>query len=170
MQSRINPMRILSVCCAALLLSACGNQATPVANQSNANPPAANANAQNAPTAQPSSTVPAGKMPAGVSMAVPIDTSQETAEIERLQKRAGKGEPDAATKAALAKAYLARGNLLTKAKQYRAALGDYRRTLKYEPGNAEAQQMANLITDILKQMGRDIPPEGQEPTPLPVKQ
>ncbi|MGB9177878.1 MAG: tetratricopeptide repeat protein [Pyrinomonadaceae bacterium] len=161
-------MRLLfTICCALALLSACGNQATPVANQSNANPPAANTNAQ---TAQPSSTAPAGKMPAGVSMAVPVDTSHETAEIARLQKQAGKGEPDAATKLALAKAYLARGNALTKAKQYRAALGDYRRTLKYDPDNAEAQQMSNLITDILKQMGRDIPPEGQEPTPLPLKQ
>ena len=109
-------------------------------------------------------------MPAGVSMAVPIDVSKETAEIVRLEKQAGKGEPDAATKAALARAYLARASALTKAKQYRAALGDYRRTLKYDPTNAEAQKMADIIIDILKQMGRDVPPEGQEPTPLPVKQ
>jgi len=99
-----------------------------------------------------------------------IDTSKYDAEIERLKKPAekkGAGDDD---RIALSHAYFDRATALTKARQYRAALGDYRRTLKYDPQNDEALQMAGTIISILRQMGRDIPPEGAEPSPLPYKQ
>lgn len=98
-----------------------------------------------------------------------IDTSKYDAEVERLRKQAG-GKGSEADRAALAHAYLERANALTKARQYRAALGDYRRTLKYDPANDEAKQMSGMIVSILQQMGRDVPPEGAEPSPLPYRQ
>jgi tetratricopeptide (TPR) repeat protein len=99
-----------------------------------------------------------------------IDTSKYDAEIERLQKQLEKKSGGDADRAALAHAYLDRANALTKAKQYRAALGDYRRTLKYDPSNEEAKNMGGTIVSILQQMGRDVPQEGAEPSPLPFKQ
>jgi tetratricopeptide (TPR) repeat protein len=99
-----------------------------------------------------------------------IDTSKYDAEIARLQKQVEKKGAGGEDRLALSHAYLDRANALTKAKQYRAALGDYRRTLKYDPQNDEALQMAGTIISILRQMGRDIPQEGAEPSPLPYKQ
>jgi tetratricopeptide (TPR) repeat protein len=99
-----------------------------------------------------------------------IDTSKYDAEVERLNKQAEKKGGSDADRAALAHAYLDRANALTKARQYRAALGDYRRTLKYDPSNDEAKEMAGTIVSILQQMGRDVPAEGAEPSPLPYKQ
>jgi tetratricopeptide (TPR) repeat protein len=99
-----------------------------------------------------------------------IDTSKYDAEVERLKKPAEKKGASEDDRIALSHAYFDRANALTKAKQYRAALGDYRRTLKYDPQNDEALQMAGTIISILRQMGRDIPQEGAEPTPLPFKQ
>jgi cytochrome c-type biogenesis protein CcmH/NrfG len=97
-----------------------------------------------------------------------IDTSKYDAEIKRLEKQAGMRPGDDASRLALAKAYLARGNALTQAKQYRAALGDYRRALRYDPDNEEARQWAAMITGIIQQMGREVPTEGNEPPPLPM--
>jgi tetratricopeptide (TPR) repeat protein len=99
-----------------------------------------------------------------------IDTSKYDAEIARLQKQVEKKGAGGEDRLSLSHAYLDRANALTKAKQYRAALGDYRRTLKYDPQNDEALQMAGTIISILRQMGRDIPQEGAEPSPLPYKQ
>jgi tetratricopeptide (TPR) repeat protein len=99
-----------------------------------------------------------------------IDTSKYDAEIKRLQKqgeRKGASEDD---RVALSHAYQDRADALTKARQYRAALGDYRRSLKYDPNNDAALQMAGTIISILQQMGREIPQEGAEPSPLPYKQ
>jgi tetratricopeptide (TPR) repeat protein len=98
----------------------------------------------------------------------PIDTGKYDAEIRRLEKQAGMRPGDDASRLALARAYLARGNALTQAKQYRAALGDYRRALRYDPDNEEARQWAAMITGIIQQMGREVPTEGNEPPPLPM--
>jgi len=48
-------------------------------------------------------------------------------------------------------------------------LGDYRRTLKYDPDNAQAKTWVEQIVSIYDSMGRESPPEGQEPPPLPYK-
>jgi cytochrome c-type biogenesis protein CcmH/NrfG len=96
----------------------------------------------------------------------PVDTSKYDAEIKRLEEKAKKNPADQGTRLALAKAYTDRGDALTGVRQYRAALGDYRRALRNDPNNEQAQQMAGTIISILKSMGRDVPPEGQEPPPL----
>ena len=83
-------------------------------------------------------------------------------------RKAGSDEAGRAGATRAAKAYLARGNALTQARQYRAALGDYRRALRYDPDNDEARQWAATITGILQQMGREVPTEGNEPAPLPL--
>ena len=149
-------------CVAALIFGACGGRPQPVVNQA-----PANANGQSIATSSPIANPPgANANTAAVSMGEPIDTSRYDAEIERLNKQA-KRKDGSAVRAALSKAYLDRANALTKARQYRAALGDYRRALRHDPGNEEAEQGAAMIITIMRQMGREVPPEGQEPAPLP---
>jgi tetratricopeptide (TPR) repeat protein len=164
-------------CLAATIFSACGGQPQPASNSSQA----ANANPQSAPPANLSSShspsdsaakppsYPNDKQATATSGGEAIDTSQFDAEIERAQKQAGKKGSGESDRQSLAHAYLARANALTKARQYRAALGDYRRTLKYDPDNQEARQMSGTIISILQSMKREVPAEGAEPTPLPYK-
>lgn len=97
----------------------------------------------------------------------PIDTSAFDAEIARLETKVKKG--DRASEKDLANSYLQRAKALTEAQQYRSALGDYRRTLKYEPANKDAKAMENQIIAIFQQLGRDAPARGSEPPPLPFR-
>ncbi len=97
-----------------------------------------------------------------------VDTSKFDAEISRLEKVAEKNPGDELGRQALANAYLMRANALTGARQYRAALGDYRHVLRYDPDNEEAQAMAATIINIMKTMGREVPAEGEEPAPQQV--
>jgi tetratricopeptide (TPR) repeat protein len=96
----------------------------------------------------------------------PVDTSKYDAEIKRLEQQSKKNPADQTTQLALAKAYTDRGDALTGVRQYRSALGDYRRALRLNPNDEQARQMSGTIISILKSMGRDVPPEGQEPPPL----
>jgi tetratricopeptide (TPR) repeat protein len=156
----------------ALVVAACGltvlvfgacSGTTPVANQeATTNAGAQTAAASPVPNA---STAPPARASSAPGTGEAIDTSKYDAEIKRLEKQA-ELRPGDETRLALAKAYLARGNALTQAKQYRAALGDYRRALRYDPDNEEARQWAATITGILQQMGREVPTEGNEPPPL----
>jgi tetratricopeptide (TPR) repeat protein len=161
-------MRILlcgAACCfAALALASCGGAPT-AANQNAAStnqPTASNTQSTHSPvvSASPKTTTTAA------SGGEFVDTSKYDAEIKRLEEKAKKSPADQATRTALAKAYTDRGDALTGVRQYRAALGDYRRALRFDPNNGQAQQMAGTIIGILKSMGRDVPPEGQEPQPL----
>ncbi|HEX8137822.1 MAG TPA: tetratricopeptide repeat protein [Pyrinomonadaceae bacterium] len=157
-------------CLLPLALGACGGTTSaPVAtNQqgaATANRAATSANTQSAP--------PAAASPRAATTASggePVDTSKYDAEIKRLEEKARKSSADQATRLALAKAYTDRGDALTGVRQYRAALGDYRRALRNDPNNEQAKQMSGTIVSILQSMGRDVPPEGQEPAPLPLKQ
>lgn len=176
-------MRIaLCVTCllVALVCLACGG-----ADNRTSNTPAANSNASNPQSASSETGAPLAR-PAHERAAPPssssssssstgaggeaIDTSTYDAEVARLQKRGAAKGASEADRTALAHAYLERAKALTKARQYRAALGDYRRTLKYDPANEEAEQMSGMIISILQKMGREVPAEGAEPTPLPYKQ
>ncbi len=172
-------MRILlssAACClAALALGACGG--------SNSSPTAANQNAASTNQTTVTNTQSSGARspsvaasPGAATSQTPpsgggefVDTSTYDAEIKRLEEKAKKNPADQATRLALAKAYTDRGDALTGVRQYRAALGDYRRALRFDPNNGQAQQMSGTIIGILKSMGRDIPTEGQEPPPLPLK-
>lgn len=95
-----------------------------------------------------------------------IDTSQYDAKIKRVEEQSKKKPNDEALRKQLAQSYLERGNALTGARQYQAALGDYRRTLRYDPANEEARYWSDTIIGILKQMKRPVPEEGSEPAPL----
>ena len=153
-----------AVCCGALFfLSGCGNEPLLVANQAGA----ANANAQGNASASPvAPAATASSAPGKASMGEAIDTSEYDSKIKRLEEQAKKKPDDEATRKQLAQAYLERGNALTQARQYQSALGDYRRTLRYDPGNEEARYWSDTIIGIMKQMNRELPAEGAEPTPL----
>ncbi|HMF58366.1 MAG TPA: hypothetical protein VK619_18630 [Pyrinomonadaceae bacterium] len=150
---------LYSVCCfLALIFCACGNQPTEVSRNapSNVNAPGVSSQA-NSPAAASQSS--------GAGEA--IDTAKYDAAVDSAKKQAERRPNDAAARAELAHAYLERANALRDARQYRVALGDYRRTLQYDPVNRDAQQNAAMIVMIMKQMGREVPEPGQEPTPLP---
>ena len=59
--------------------------------------------------------------------------------------------------------------MVTEAAQYRAALGDFRKGLKLNPDDKEAQSMHDQIIEIFTSIGREPPKEGEEPAPLPLK-
>lgn len=115
-------------------------------------------------TPSPSSKSTSTRAPGGD----PIDTSKLDSDVAQAEGTFKQKPGDEDARVALAHAYLARASALTKARQYRSALGDYRRTLKYDPQNKEAVDMSGTIISILKNMGRDIPVEGEEPPPLPM--
>lgn len=153
---------IVGLYCTAILLTV-GCSATPTVS----NLPQANTNVQsakNAPTAPPqTSPTISPRSPGGDA----IDTSKFDAEIKQAEKALKSKPQDAEARSALANAYFVRATALTDARQYRAALGDYRRTLKYDSQHKDALNMSETIIGILKTMKRDIPAEGQEPPPLP---
>jgi tetratricopeptide (TPR) repeat protein len=95
----------------------------------------------------------------------PIDTKSLDAAIADAEK-AYKAKADDETKTALSDAYFQRGMALTEARQYASALGDYRRAVKYDADNEQAKEWIKQIIAIYNDMGRDYPPEGQEPPPL----
>jgi cytochrome c-type biogenesis protein CcmH/NrfG len=166
-----------ALCFAALSLCACsgGNSSsssttsTPVVtNQNTASTnqttvPQANTQSPRTP---PSANAPNAASPTGGGNAVPVDTSKYDAQIKRLEQQLKKNPSDQTTRLALARAYTERGDALTGVAQYRSALGDYRRALRLNPNDEQAQQMSGMIIMIMQKMGRDVPPEGQEPPPL----
>jgi cytochrome c-type biogenesis protein CcmH/NrfG len=170
-----NIFRAVALCFVALGLCACsggGNSGPTVANQNTASTnqtTVSQGSTQSAHT-PPAAASPRAATPSAAGGGEPVDTSKYDAEIKQLEERAKKRAVDQATQLALARAYTDRGDALTGARQYRAALGDYRRALRLEPNNEQAKQMSGTIISILKSMGRDVPPEGQEPPPLPLKQ
>jgi tetratricopeptide (TPR) repeat protein len=144
-------------CFASLLLFGCSKGTS--YGPSSANPNGKVATVPPKPNAKP----PATMKPQGD----PIDTSKLDADIAQAETNMKEKSGDDGARVALAHAYLARASALTKARQYRSALGDYRRTLKYDPQNKDAVEMSGTIISILKNMGRDVPAEGEEPPPLP---
>lgn len=99
----------------------------------------------------------------------PIDTAKFDKAIADAEK-AQKAKPtDEAAKKTLAKAYFDRGEALTQARQYASAIGDYRRTLKYDPNHAEAKDWIEQIESIYAMLKKEAPKEGEEPPPLPFK-
>lgn len=171
-----NIFRAVALCFVALGLCACSgggsNSAPTVTNQNAASTNQTTVSQGSTQSAHTSPTAASSKAatPSAAGGGEPVDTSKYDAEIKRLEERAKKKAGDQATQLALAKAYTDRGDALTGARQYRAALGDYRRALRLNPNDEQARQMSGTIISILKSMGRDVPPEGQEPAPLPLKQ
>lgn len=99
----------------------------------------------------------------------PIDTTKFDAAVAEAE-RAVKGKPsDEQVKKAMAQAYFERGFALTEARQYAAALGDYRRALKFDPAHAESTKWIDEIVGIYKMLKKEPPKEGEEPAPLAFK-
>ncbi|HEY0430139.1 MAG TPA: tetratricopeptide repeat protein [Pyrinomonadaceae bacterium] len=158
----------------ALASAGCGNSVQPV----NA-PPASNTNntltvssrSQNsAPAPQTNTTLPAapksGEKSKWTQSGNPIDTTEFDAEIKQAEKNL-KAKPNDAAKNALSESYFKRGVALTDARQYASALGDYRRALKLNPGNADAKKWIDQIIEIYDGLNKAYPKEGEEPPPLP---
>jgi len=100
-------------------------------------------------------------------MAKPIDVSVMTANIGKAEKDYKAKLNDAKAKENLAAVYFERALALTKAAQYRAALGDFRKGLKLNPNDKEASEMHDQIISIFKSINREPPLEGEEPAPMP---
>ncbi|HEY2846306.1 MAG TPA: tetratricopeptide repeat protein [Pyrinomonadaceae bacterium] len=154
----------LLVCAAALV--GCDSAPRPVAENSTANSTAQSSNerpqtviAHTTENGTPS--VANGEKSHWTQRGEAIDTSTYDAEIAKAEK--------SGSKPAIAAAYLKRANALTKAGQYASALGDYRRTVKNDPSNGEAQEWIMQITSIYDSMNREAPKDGEEPQPLPFK-
>jgi tetratricopeptide (TPR) repeat protein len=155
----------MAVCAVALFfLSACGNEPALVSNQTAVTNAQSSSNAYAREGSAPARS--SQSAPAKASGGEAIDTSEYDARVRALEEQAKKKPDDEAVRKQLAKAYLERGNALTQARQYQSALGDYRRTLRYDPNNEEARYWSDTIVGILKQMNREVPAEGAEPTPL----
>lgn len=95
-----------------------------------------------------------------------IDTAALDAKIEKAEAKAKAKNATQADKLAAAAAYMERADVFMNAGKpslYKYALRDYRRTLRYQPDNKQAQESANTIVSIYQSMGRPVPELGNEP-------
>lgn len=99
----------------------------------------------------------------------PIDVTEYNAAIARAEKDLKAKPDDPALKKKLSEAYTRRGVALTEARQYAAAIGDYRKAVRYDPANEDAKKWISTITNIYRSMKREVPAEGEEPAPLEMK-
>lgn len=169
--------KILFVSLLALIVNGCSNTPTPNVQNSNsvgavssspekAQTAIAHSSESKMPSNMPSTGGAASKW---TQSGDAFDTSLYDAAVTSAEKALNAKPSDEALKLALGAAYLRRANALTEKRQYASALGDYRRTLKYDPSNAEATQWIEQIIGIYRSINRSYPPEGEEPPPLPFK-
>ena len=165
-------MKSTIVCLSLCFAIACGNSAKPVTQNSNIaavskspeKPQTAIAHSsENQTPSQPASN---GEKSKWTQSGDPIDTTEFDAAVMAAEKALSAKPADPAAKKALATAFFKRAAALTDARQYASALGDYRRTLKHDSTNAEAQQWIGQIISIYSSLGRASPKEGEEPPPL----
>jgi tetratricopeptide (TPR) repeat protein len=166
--------KILFVSLLAVMAVGCSNTATPVVHNSNS--AAVSSSPEKAQTAiahssengtPPNMPVASGEKSKWTQSGDAFDTSEFDAAITAAEKALSAKPSDGKLKLALGTAYLKRAVALTEKRQYASALGDYRRTLKYDPSNAEAKQWIEQIINIYKSINRSYPAEGEEPPPLP---
>jgi len=169
--------KLLVIGFSAFALAACSSSA-PLATQNASNANIAgerNANSlvtsshssDKLPSANNSSPTSAPRTQTESSMAKPVDVSEMTADIEKAEKDYNARQTDAKAKEKLGEAYFTRAFALTEAAQYRAALGDFRKGLKLNPGNKDAKAMHDRIISIFQSINREPPKEGEEPPPMP---
>ena len=162
-------MKPIAIFLVALLFAACNNSApTPVANSNTASNDnsvrsqtmiAHSSEIKSLPVANTAKTK-------WTQSGDPIDTKTFDAEIAEADKAVKAKPNDANAKDELSQAYFNRAMALTEARQYASALGDYRKAVKYNPENEQAKEWIKQIINIYNDMGRESPPEGQEPPPL----
>ena len=151
-------------------LIGCSNAAKPVAQNTNtaAGPPekaqtAISHSTENQTPAPASNGAPTSKWK---QSGAPIDTKEFDTAIASAEVAFKKKSDDPAVKKTLSTVYYKRATALTEARQYASALGDYRRAFKYDSGNTDAKEWIDKIIMIYQSMGRESPPEGEEPPPL----
>lgn len=96
----------------------------------------------------------------------PIDTSKYDEAIASAEKAVAAKTNDSSAKNTAADAFYQRGFALTEARQYAAAIGDFRAALKYQPDHEESKKWIEVITGIYNSMNREIPKAGEEPKAL----
>jgi tetratricopeptide (TPR) repeat protein len=159
---------LLTVFCAFTL--SCTEAAKPIAQNANSVPPARSEKPQTAIAHGPQEQAPpSGAKSKWSQSGDPIDTKEFDTAIASAEKALSAKPSDAQAKKTLAAAYYKRAVALTDARQYASALGDYRRTLKYDASNEEAKNWIEQITMIYSSINRESPKEGEEPPPLPLK-
>jgi len=152
---------------------ACGNAAKPVAQSNNSavatgtpeKSQTAIAHSSEDQTSKP--VAPTGEKSKWTASGDPIDTKDLDATIAAAEKTVSSKPADPAAKKALGAAFYKRAVALTEARQYASALGDYRRTIKNDPTNAEAKDWIEKIIMIYDSLRKESPKEGEEPPPLP---
>ena len=93
------------------------------------------------------------------------DISALDAKIADAVAKANAPSASADDELAAAAAYLKRANFFYNAGRpalYKLAVGDFRRILRLQPDNAEAQEKLDQIISIYKAMGRPVPKNGDE--------
>lgn len=162
-------MRLFIITAICALTLSCTEAAKPI--QQDANPAPVSRNSDRAQTAiahgPQEQAPPAGAKSKWSQSGEAIDTKEFDAAIASAEKAVSAKPSDAAAKKALADAYYKRAEALTEVRQYASALGDYRRTLEYDPSNADAKNWIGQITMIYESINRESPKEGEEPPPLP---
>jgi len=162
--------KLLVLLVSAMFIVGCNNAAKPVAQDTNSANPTANteksqtAIAHTTENQQPPANT--GAPSKWKQSGDPIDTKALDTEIATAEVAFKKKPDDAVAKKALSEAYYKRADALTAARQYASAIGDYRRTLKYDTNHKEAKDWIEKITMIYDSMNKQAPPEGQEPPPL----
>ncbi len=107
-----------------------------------------------------------GGMPPSSTGKPDVDTAALDAKIAQAERKAKASGASEADKRAAAAAYLERGNVFYNAGQpslYKFALRDLRRTLRYQPDNAQAREEVDTIVSIYQSMNRPVPELGNEP-------
>ncbi len=168
-------MKFIIVILFLLATFACDNAGKPVPQDTNsASATTSKEKPQTAIAHGPENQPPKGEAPAGekskwTQSGDPIDTKEFDTAIASAEAALAKKPSDSSAKKSLATAYFKRAEALTGARQYASALGDYRRTVKHEPSNAEAKDWIDKIVMIYGSINREYPKEGGEPPPLPFK-
>lgn len=97
----------------------------------------------------------------------PIDVTEYNKAIAEAQRSMKPDPKNAEARQKVAQAYFDRGFALTEARQYAAALKDYRSALKLVPDHAESIKWEKQIIGIYEMMKKEYPKPGEEPDPLP---
>ena len=168
-------MRLAIVFLCSCFVIACNNAGSPVPQNGNssaaapANDRPQTAIAHSLENQTPNQAAGSGEKSKWTQSGDPIDTKKFDTAIAAAEIALRKSPNDEKAKKALAEAYFDRAEALTKARQYASALGDYRRTVKYDPSNEEAKGWIDQIINIYNSINREYPKEGEEPPPLPFK-
>lgn len=160
----------------SLLSGACGSPAQPATSNGGAQAmPTATVRvpAQSAQTnSTPATSIAHGETPGAVPVlggqpSGTTDTAALDKKVEQAEAKAKAPGAAQADKQAAAAAYLERANVFYNAGNptlYKFALRDFRRTLRYDPENAEARAKRDQIVDIYtNSLRRPVPELGNEP-------